>query len=194
MSHQQVPDKLRRTGPQGRSSLSALEPIDSSPFRNPSSAWFVWSTIGLTWLISLPPWRLWQPSPDLLLLVIVFWCLNEPRRVGLLTAFAMGLLMDVHDAGLLGAHALVFTLVAYSAMALRRRLLQFGAVVQMLHLLPFFVGAQALGQIILSWLAGEWAGWNWFWSTLFTVALWPLVDIILHLPQRRLEDIDAAGG
>lgn len=192
MSRQPVPQR-QTDSRRSRSSLSSLEPIDTSPFRHPSSAWFVWGTIGITWLISLLPWRLWNPAPDLLLVVIVFWCLNEPRRVGLATAFVFGLLMDVHDAGLLGEQALVYTIVAYSAIVLHRRLIQFSAAVQMLHLLPFFVGAQAVSQMAHAWLAGEWAGWNWLWSTLFTVALWPLVDIVLHLPQRRLEEIDSSG-
>ena len=58
------------------------------------------------WLVSLLPWRLWQGAPDVLILIIAFWCAHEPRRVGLFTAFTFGLLMDVHDAGLLGEHAL----------------------------------------------------------------------------------------
>lgn len=175
----------------GRSSLSSLEPIDSTPFRKPSSAWFVWSTLLLVWLFSLLQWRLWQPTPDLLLLVIAFWCLNEPRRVTMLTAFVFGLLMDVHDAGLLGEQALVYTLVAYGAISLTRRLQHFNPVVQALHMLPIVVAAEGVSSLAHAWLAGEWAGWAWLWSALFTVALWPLADILLHLPQRRQEEIDS---
>lgn len=192
MTRRQLSSVRQVTDAPAQSSLSALEPIDAAPFRYPSGFWFVWGSLLFVWLISLLPWRIWAPAPNVLLLVIAFWCLNEPRRVGLLTAFVFGFLMDVHDAGLLGEQALVYTLVAYSVIVLRRRLLQFGAVVQMLHLLPFFVLAQAIGQVIHAWLSGEWAGWVWLWSTLFTVALWPFADIILHLPQRRLEDIDNA--
>src|SRR5690554_1873977 len=73
--------------PVQRRPLSSLEPIDTAPFRRPSGWLFIWLTILLVWLISLLPWRLWQPAPDLLLLVILFWCVNEPRRIGLTTAF-----------------------------------------------------------------------------------------------------------
>jgi len=175
----------------GKSSLSSLEPIDSAPFRRPSSTVFVWGTILLVWLFSLLPWRLWQPTPDLLLLVIAFWCLNEPRRVGMLTAFIFGLLMDVHDAGLLGEQALVYSLVAYGAITLTRRLQHFNPVVQAVHMLPVVVIAEGLSSLVHAWLASEWAGWGWLWSALFTVALWPLADILLHLPQRRQEEIDS---
>ncbi|HWL27939.1 MAG TPA: rod shape-determining protein MreD [Burkholderiaceae bacterium] len=175
----------------GRSSLSALQPIDTSPFKRPSGLLFIWVSVLLVWLISLLPWRLWQPAPDLLLLVLAFWCLHEPQRITMLTAFFFGLLMDVHDGGLLGEQALTYTLVAYGAVVLRRRLLRFNAVIQALHLLPVFVLAEAATRVMHAWLAGEWADWDWLWSALFTVALWPLAEILLHLPQRRLDETDA---
>ena len=173
------------------SSLSSLEPIDTAPFRRPSSVLFIWATLLLVWLISLLPWRLWQPAPDLLLLVIAFWCVNEPRRITMLTAFTFGLLMDVHDTGLLGDQAMIYTIVAYGAITLTRRLQRFNAVVQALHMLPVVVFAEAASCVINAWLAGEWIGWQWLWSALFTVALWPLADILLNLPQRRQDELDA---
>ncbi|NYT85081.1 rod shape-determining protein MreD [Pollutimonas harenae] len=173
------------------SSLVGLQPIDTSPFKQPSSRWFIWFTIVLVWMVSLLPWRLWQPAPDLLLLVIAFWCLHEPQRVTMLAAFVFGLFMDVHDVALLGGHALTYTLVAYGALVLRRRLLRFDSIIQAVHMLPVFVLAAAVSRVIYAWLLGEWAGWGWLWSALFTAALWPLADTLLHMPQRRLDDADA---
>src|SRR5690606_39224505 len=77
--------------------LSSLEPIDASPFRMAASPGFLWFTVVAFWMFSLLPWRTWDPAPDLLLLVIAYWSLNEPRRVGMVTAFFFGILMDVHD-------------------------------------------------------------------------------------------------
>ncbi|NYT36211.1 rod shape-determining protein MreD [Allopusillimonas soli] len=173
------------------SSLSSLEPIDTSPFKRPSNWLFVWFTVILIWLISLLPWRLWQPAPDLLLLVLAFWCLHEPQRVTMLTAFVFGLLMDVHDGMLLGGHALVYSLAAYGAVMLHRRLQHFNAVIQAMHMLPVFLVSETLGQLVYAWVAGEWGGWQWLWSVLFTAVLWPLADILLLLPQRRLDEKDA---
>lgn len=175
-----------------RSSLGALQPIDDAPFKRPSSWLFVWATVISMWLISLLPWRLWQPAPDVLLLVIAFWCLHEPRRINLVVAFVFGLLLDVHDAGLLGEQALAYTLVAYGAQLLSRRILRFNPVIQAIHLVPVFVLAEAVARLANVWLAGEWAGWAWLWSALLTVALWPLADVLLLMPQRRLDAADAS--
>src|SRR5690606_36723047 len=152
---------------------------------------FIWFTILQVWLISLRPWRLWHPSPDLLLLVILFRCVNEPRRIGMTTAFFVGLRMDVHDAGLLVTQALIHGLAAYGVIVLARRLQRFSALAQAAHILPIVVAAQAATSLLHAWIAGEWAGWVWLWSAVFTVALWPLADILLHLPQRRQDEIDA---
>lgn len=180
-----------RSGRAAGTSLSRLAPVDTAPFKQPSSPVFIWFTILLAWLISLLPWRQWAPAPDLLLLVIAVWALNEPRRVGLLTAFFFGLLLDVHDGMLLGGQAFSYTLVAYGAVLLARRLRRFNAVVQAVHLLPVFVLAMAIRQIAYAWLMGGWAGWGWALSALLTVALWPLADMLLLMPQRRRDAGDA---
>ncbi len=173
------------------SSLSSLQPIDSSPFKRPSSPIFIWVSLLLVWLISLLPWRLWQPAPDLLLLVIAFWCMNEPLRINMLVAFCFGLFMDVHDGGLLGEQALTYTLVAYGALQLSRRLQRFNPIVQAIHMLPIIIAAEAVAGLSHAWLASEWNGWHWLWSALFTAALWPLADVLLHMPQRRLDETES---
>ncbi|HCN70909.1 MAG: rod shape-determining protein MreD [Pusillimonas sp.] len=176
-----------------KSSLSALTPIDTRSFGRSSSFLLVWGSILIVWLASLASWRVWPYAPDLLLLVLLFWCLHEPRRVGLFTAFMFGLLMDVHDAGPLGGHALVYGLAAYGVVTLSRRLQRFNSVVQAIHILPVLLLVQMVYILISSWLAGHWLGWAWLVSAVFTAALWPVADILLHyLPHRLHEELDGS--
>ena len=149
---------------------------------------FIWGSLLLVWLLSLLPWRTWQGAPDILVLVITFWCVHEPKRVGLVAAFIVGLLMDVHDAGLLGEHALSYTLLAYGAQKLRLRLLRFDLWSQAVHMLPVFFFTQLLMQLIHAWLAGKWPGWGWALGALLTAIIWPLVSWLLYLPQRGVDD------
>lgn len=174
------------------SSLMALQPIDAAPFARPAPFLLVWGSLVFVWMASLLPWRLWSPVPDILMLVLAFWCLHEPNRVGLFTAFVLGLLMDVHDSGLLGLHALCYVLVAYGMLRLNRRLQHFGfnPWVQTLHVVPVFVVALMVSHLLGAWLNGEWVGWDWLWSALITGALWPLADVLLLLYQRRLDGGD----
>ena len=178
----------------GGNDLTALQPIGGTSFRHPYGLPYIWLTIIGVWMLSLLPWRLWLPAPDLLLMVLVFWCLNEPQRISMPVAFAFGLLMDVHDGALLGGQALIYTLAAYGATVLQRRLQRFNAFVQAVHLLPVFLMAEGLGRFLLAWFAGDWMGWGWLWSALLMGLLWPLLDFLLQLPQRRYDDTDAGSG
>ncbi|MEJ1761043.1 rod shape-determining protein MreD, partial [Escherichia coli] len=76
--------------PGSRSSLSDLQPLDTRSFAKSANLWLVWGSVLLAWVVSLLSWRLWTPAPNLLLLVLAFWCLYEPRRVNLFTAFLFG--------------------------------------------------------------------------------------------------------
>ncbi|MGB3836827.1 rod shape-determining protein MreD [Castellaniella sp.] len=183
------PDRIDRR--MSGSSLASLQPVDAAPFHRPSSVLLIWGSLILVWLASLLPWRLWHPVPDVLLLVLVFWCLHEPRRVGLFTAFFLGLLMDVHDSGLLGLHALNYVLCAYGVIRLHGRLRHFTVWEHTLHIVPILVGAALASRLLGAWLNGEWVGWDWLWAALITGVLLPLADVLLLLPQRRLDGDDA---
>lgn len=182
-----LPHKARR------SQLSDLQPIDSQPFQKAFNPFWVWGTLFLMWLVSLLPWRIWVYAPDMLLLTLAFWTVHAPGRVSLSLAFALGVLMDVHDGAMLGEHSLTYVLVVYGAILLRKRLLQFGVLTHVLHMLPVFLLAQLAGRVAHAWVAGEWTGWAWVGSSIITLAIWPLLDIVMFLPQRRLDDADAGG-
>ena len=151
---------------------------------------FVWGSIFIAWMLSLLPWRGLPYAPDILMLVIVFWCAHSNGKVGLLTAFVFGLLLDVHDAGPLGQHALIYTLVAYGTVVLHRRLLRFELWGQCFHILPIFVLANMVGSMVCAWVAGVWPGWSWAISAAITALCWPFVGWVLLIPQRRRADVE----
>ena len=76
--------------------------------------------------------------PDLLALVLVFWNVHQPLRVGVGIAFLLGLLMDVHQGALFGQHALAYTLLSFLAVTIHRRLLWFSVLEQALQVWPLF--------------------------------------------------------
>lgn len=128
--------------------------------------------------------------PDLLALTLVFWCVHQPLRVGVGTAFAMGLLMDVHHGSLLGQHALAYAVLSYLAIVIHRRLLWFPLSSQALHVLPLFVASHLL-QLLARLLAGDgWPGWSMLLAPALEALLWPVATILLLAPQRRAHDRD----
>jgi rod shape-determining protein MreD len=156
----------------------------------PANPFFVWGSIILALMGNLlPVGRAWW-MPDLLALVVVFWNVHQPRRVGVVTAFICGVLVDVHQGALLGQHALAYTLLGYASVTLHRRLLWFGLGGQMAHVLPLFVTAQLLSTIIRLAVGGMWPGWGVVASPLMQTLLWPVATLVLLAPQRRAPDPD----
>lgn len=64
----------------------------------PVSPLFIGTSLLGAFLLNLLPWGRLIGAPDFVALVLVFWGIHQPRKVGIGLAFFMGLLMDVHDA------------------------------------------------------------------------------------------------
>lgn len=187
---------MRKTQPSDPASSARLlrtQGMGSDPLDQRSEGWVVWGSLFVVFLVSLLPWRLMEAVPDLLMLLLAFWCVHEPRRVGLVTAFLLGLLIDVHDAGPLGQYALTYTLACYGGIVLHRRLLRFDLWRQALHMLPVLVASRALTVVVCALLTGSWPGWFWLTGMLVTALLWVPVGWLLLLPGNRLADLNSQG-
>lgn len=128
--------------------------------------------------------------PDLVAVVLVFWNVHQPRRVGVGVAFALGLLMDVHEGAMLGQHALAYTILSFFAVMVHRRLLWFDLASQALQVLPLFALAHAISLVVRLMAGAAFPGWLLFLAPLIEASLWPLVTWLLLAPQRRPPDPD----
>ena len=151
---------------------------------------FIWFSLLLAMGLNLLPWGRWPGVPDFLAVVLVFWNVHQPRRVGVGVAFFFGLCIDVHQGALLGQHALAYTLLSFFAITVHRRLLWFPVSAQTLQVLPLFAAAQVL-EIIVRLIAGHgFAGAALALGPLIEAALWPVANMLLLAPQRRAHDPD----
>ncbi|MCZ8096449.1 MAG: rod shape-determining protein MreD, partial [Burkholderiales bacterium] len=108
----------------------------------PASRAFIAFTILVAFVLNIMPWGRMYGVPDFLAIVLVFWNIHQPRKVGIGIAFLVGLLMDVHASALLGERALAYSLLSYGAMSMHRRVPWYRLGGQMLHVLPLFLLAQ----------------------------------------------------
>ncbi|SCY54386.1 rod shape-determining protein MreD [Nitrosospira sp. Nl5] len=129
--------------------------------------------------------------PDFVALVVLYWCINQPQRVGMSTAFAMGLLMDIGNASTFGQHALAYVIMAFAALVFHRRLLVFGFLKQAPQIgLMLLIGQSVL--LLTGLLDGShFPGWNFFFASATGTLLWPLLSSLLRIPQRPRSDSDA---
>ncbi len=141
-------------------------------------------------LLEMLPGGRHPAAPDLLALVLVFWNVHQPRRVGVGLAFAFGLVVDIHEGAVLGQHALAYTLLSYLANTVHRRVLWFSLPAQALHVLPVFFAGHAVAMLARLAAGGMFPGWMVLGAPLFEALLWPLVVLLLLAPQRRAPDPD----
>ncbi|WP_048440945.1 rod shape-determining protein MreD [Caenimonas sp. SL110] len=156
----------------------------------PANPVFIWGSLLLALLVNMLPIGRTPWMPDVLALVVVFWSVHQPLRVGIGAAFIFGLAMDVHQTALLGQHALAYTALSYFAITIHRRLLWFSVPSQAVQVLPLFVAAHAIELAIRMLMGGTFPGWVTVIAPLAEAVLWPVVSVLLLAPQRRAPDPD----
>jgi len=158
----------------------------------PVNPFFIGLSLSVAFLLNFLPWGGFVAVPDFVALVLVFWSIHQPRKVGIGVAFAMGLLMDVHDAIHLGENALAYTVLSYFAITIHRRVLWFQPFTQAMYVFPLFLLVQGLQIVVRLVVAPDahFPGWLYFSESVVTTLLWPFVTFILLAPQRRAVDKD----
>lgn len=156
----------------------------------PAQPFFIWGSLIAALLLNMLPLGRVPWMPDMLALVLVFWSVHQPLRVGIGVAFFFGLGMDVHQASLLGQHALAYTALSYFAITIHRRLLWFSVPSQALQVLPLFLAAHAIELAIRMIAGGVFPGFMLLLAPLAEALLWPVISVALLAPQRRAPDPD----
>jgi rod shape-determining protein MreD len=166
--------------------MASLGPAGADEILRPARPWFIVATLIAGLLANLVPLNglALALRPDFLALVLLYWCIQAPRYVGVGIAWCVGLVMDVGDATLFGQHAFAYAFLAYAAEYFRRRVLRFPLWQQAaqvavllflcaaLVLLIRFVGGAPLPQLM--YLAPPFVG----------ALLWPVISVMLQWPQR----------
>jgi len=132
----------------------------------------------------LPDWaQAWRPVWPAM--VLIYWCMALPERIGIGVAWFVGLLLDVQQGTLLGQNALGFTLIAFMTLALYQRLRVCSLAKQAL----FVASILLLYMLVLLWIRSM-AGyppqqWTYWMPTVTSMLLWPWLFIILRDLRRK---------
>ena len=153
----------------------------------PQGRWVLPSTFVIALLLTALPMpestAIWRPA--WVALVLVYWCMAAPERVGVVAGWTAGLFLDVMTGTLLGQHALGLSVVAYVAHRTHRRV----------RVLPLWrqgitiFALVFLYQALVLWSNGirgipvtAPAYWT---SPLVSMLLWPWIFVVLRVVRRR---------
>lgn len=167
--------------------MQSMRPQDLLPPVKASLIVFSFTAAALLNLLPWSGWLLWL-RPDLIALVLVYWCIEQPRRVGFTTAFGLGLFMDVADGALLGQHALAYCLLTYCTMVLHRQLRVFTPAAQIIYVVSLLLLKDVVVIAIRLVAGADFPGYAYFTGSLIGAALWPVLCVLLRLPQQSRTD------
>ncbi len=142
---------------------------------------FIVSTLIAALIVNLLPWSglLLAVKPDFVALVMLYWCIQRPRKVGFAAAWLMGLIMDVADGSLFGQHALAYSVLAFAGIVLHRRVLMFTMRDQILHVIPLLLLNDVIVLAVRMLAGADFPGYSYFAGSLIAGALWPVLCFLL---------------
>jgi rod shape-determining protein MreD len=143
------------------------------------------ASFALALFLNFLPWRDLRLVPDFVALVLIFWCVRQPRLVGLGVGWTLGLITDAGNGVLLGQHALAYSLLAFLGIWLSRRILWFGPGLQALHVGAILLATQGVSLLVRIVAGNDFPGWPILTGPLAGAMLWPVVTWLLLLRQRR---------
>lgn len=149
----------------------------------PVKPWFILASLMVALFANVIPLGRFLAMPDWVALVLLFWCIHQPLKVGMGAAFFLGLAMDVADASVMGQHALAYVLLAFGSGVLARRILWFPLIQQALHVLPILVGTQIIQLLARLVVGADFPPLSWFLGGFIGAALWYPLTYLLLLPQ-----------
>jgi rod shape-determining protein MreD len=153
----------------------------------PTSGRFIFLSLTLSLIANLLPWNgaavlLW---PDLVAMVLLYWAIHQPRRVGMLSAWLLGLCMDIADGVLFGQHALAYVIMMYAAYFLHRRIQGFSLWQQTLYIFGLLLLMKLVMLLVRLAFDAAFPEVLYFAGAAVGAALWPILSLLLQSPQRK---------
>ncbi len=97
--------------------------------------------------IPLPYFVEWG-RPEWVALILIYWVMALPHRIGMGSAFFLGLLLDVIKGSVLGLNALSLTIIAFVTLVLHQRLRMYPRVQQSMMVMVLI----GINQLLFHWM------------------------------------------
>lgn len=135
-------------------------------------------------IMPLPDWAV-ESRPEWVTLVLIYWAMALPSRIGVTMAWITGLLLDVSYGTLIGQHAVGMVLVIYVIHQQHQRL-RVASLLQQAIVIFFLL---LIKQLLTLWVDGMLGrapdSWLYFMPTITSTFLWPWTYLILRDLRRK---------
>ena len=134
--------------------------------------------------LPLPDWAVnWRPA--WVAIVLIYWCLAVPDRIGIFIAWFLGLLLDVQQGSILGQNALGMILIALLTINSHQKMRAY-PLLQQAVLVCFYLLFYKLIMFLISFYIGvDTSDWTYWMPAITSMLLWPWLFIILRDVRRK---------
>ena len=135
-------------------------------------------------IMPLPDWAI-EFRPDWVTLVLIYWAMAVPSRIGVTVAWLAGLLLDVSYGTLMGQHAIGMVIVIYFIHIQHQRLRVASLLQQAIVIFVLLL----IKQLLILWVDGMVGrapdSWLFFMPAITSTLLWPWTYLILRDIRRK---------
>lgn len=160
---------------------------------NPShGGWLILLTVAIAMVLAIfhlpeswPQWLGWL-RPAWLAMVVFYWVMELPHRLGLISAWVIGLLLDVLYADPLGLNGFLLAAITYVVWRFYERLRMYSIVQQCIVVFLLVLVTESL-RIVVQDVAWS-RGWSWgvILPALMSMLAWPLVYLVLQRMRQQV--------
>jgi rod shape-determining protein MreD len=149
--------------------------------------WVILLSVFIAYLLAIVPFPDWAMNyrPEWVPMVLIYWAMALPYRVGIGWAWGVGILLDILEGSVLGINAISLVVLAYVTLSLHQRLRMFSTL-QQSGLVLALVG---LNLMICHWLqivTGQTSTANlmYLMAALTSAIIWPSLFQLLRQVRR----------
>ena len=158
-----------------------------------NGTFLIWGSIITSMILAVaytpevwPQWLGWL-RPLWIYLIVIFWSVEHPNRLGLVTVWVIGLLTDVLLADMLGLNAFLLVLVTYLGWQLYERFRMYSLLQQSFVIFFLLFGCELVRAISQDQGWGRLVSWAIILPPLSSMLVWPLAQGFLQKLCLRLE-------
>jgi rod shape-determining protein MreD len=134
--------------------------------------------------LPLPDWAVnWRPQ--WVAIVLIYWCMAVPDRVGIAVGWFLGLLLDVQQSTVLGQNALGLTLIAFITIKSYQRMRVYPLSQQAVLICFYLLLYELIMLLITAYLGTGTRDWTYWMPAITSMLLWPWLFIIMRDLRRK---------
>jgi rod shape-determining protein MreD len=153
---------------------------------NPTQGgWMILLTVAAAMVLAIvhlpetwPSWIGWL-RPAWVAMVIFYWVMELPHRIGLIVAWVIGALVDVLQAEPIGLNGVILAGITYVAWRFYERLRMYSVAQQCGVVFLLVLGAECLRSLVLYLVVDRTLSWGVFGPALMSLWVWPFMALLL---------------